>query len=210
MGCGDQRPGGPRTAQPLGQKAPELGPAGSGRRADQTARQRAGQAAPDARPAGGPAPVCPHQQPRRQAPPAPVHRPPHARGGRRAAGRSHRGPQERPACIWPSSGGKNCSPLPRRTWMPSWPPSPGPMPKPRGARSWKSCWPKPAGKMTGARPMPAAPSSGASCACWNSADGASPPGEEGPSGEGFRPITGKGIFSRQKMKKSLDPGGLFP
>lgn len=79
-----------------------------------------------------------------------------------------------------------------------------------GARSWKNCWPKPAGKMTGARPMPAAPSSGASCACWNSADGASPPGEEGPSGEGFRPITGKGIFSRQKMKKSLDPGGLFP
>ena len=49
-----------------------------------------------------------------------------------------------------------------------WRPSPGPMPKPRDARSWKNCWPKPARKMTGGRPTPAAPSSGASCVCWNS------------------------------------------
>ena len=45
---------------------------------------------------------------------------------------------------------------------------PCPMPKPRDARNWKNCWPKPARKMTGGRPTPAAPSSGASCVCWNS------------------------------------------
>lgn len=73
-----------------------------------------------------------------------------------------------PVCTWPNSGAKSCSPLPRRTWRIFWRPSPGPMPKPRDARSWKNCWPKPARKMTGGRPTPAAPSSGASCVCWNS------------------------------------------